>query len=146
VTRQASQVLGGKPELAGLRVLAVEDEQDSREMLELVLRSQGAEVVSVGSVAEAMQVLNNNGWQPQLLVSDLGMPDEDGYDLIRKVRARTAKEGGRLPAIAITGYAGQDENARALSAGYQTQLSKPVNWSDLVNTIMSVMRNGNANP
>jgi signal transduction histidine kinase/ActR/RegA family two-component response regulator len=132
----------GRPQLVGLRVLTVEDESDSREMLELVLRAQGAEVVSVASVREALQVLNNNGWKPDVLVSDLGMPDEDGYDLIRNLRSRTAEDGGELPAIAITGYAGQEENERALSAGYQTQLTKPVNWNDLIKTLLSLTRNG----
>jgi CheY-like chemotaxis protein len=141
--RQAGQSIhDSKPELVGLRVLAVEDESDSREMLELVLRAQGAEVVSVSSVREAIEVLNNNGWKPEVLVSDLGMPDEDGYDLIRKLRSRTAEEGGKLPAIAITGYAGQEENERALAAGYQTQLTKPVDWNDLVKTLVMLTRNG----
>lgn len=132
----------GEPELIGLRVLTVEDDSDSREMLELVLRSQGAEVVSVSSVHEALQILNNNGWKPDVLLSDLGMPDEDGYHLIRKVRSRTAAEGGMLPAIAITGYAGQEEIERALAAGYQTQLTKPVNWNDLVKTLVMLRRSG----
>jgi signal transduction histidine kinase/ActR/RegA family two-component response regulator len=145
-TESSSQVgaslKDGRPELVGLRVLTVEDESDSREMLELVLRSQGAEVVSVSSVREALQVLNSNGWKPDVLVSDLGMPEEDGYDLIRIVRGRSAKQGGDLPAIAVTGYAGQEETERALAAGYQAQLTKPVNWSDLVRTLLSVTRNG----
>jgi len=141
--RQAGQSLHeGKPELDGLRVLTVEDESDSREMLELVLRSQGAEVVSVSSVREALQVLNNNGWKPDVLVSDLGMPEEDGYDLIRKLRSRTPEQGGELPAIAITGYAGQEEAERSLAAGYQIQLTKPVNWNDLIKTLVMLTRNG----
>jgi CheY-like chemotaxis protein len=72
------------------------------------LRARGAEVVSVSSVREAVQVLNANGWKPQVLVSDLGMPEEDGYDLIRKLRSRAPEECGELPAIAITGYVGED--------------------------------------
>jgi signal transduction histidine kinase/integral membrane sensor domain MASE1/CheY-like chemotaxis protein len=141
--QQAGQYLpDSKPELVGLRVLTVEDDPDSREMLELVLRSQGAEVVSVSSVQEALQVLSDNGWKPELLVSDLGMPEEDGYDLMRKLRSRTAEQGGNLPAIAITGYAGQEESERALAAGYQMQLTKPVNWNDLIKTIVMLTRNG----
>lgn len=125
-----------------MRVLTVEDDPDSREMLEIVLRSQGAEVVGVSSVREALQVLNNNRWKPEVLVSDLGMPEEDGYDLIREVRSRVAEEGGALPAIAITGYTGNDESERALRAGYQTHLTKPVNWNDLVKNILGLTRNG----
>ena len=129
-------------ELAGFRILAVEDDADSREMLETVLRSRGAEVVSVSSVSEALQVLDSNGWQPEVLVSDLGMPDEDGYDLIRKLRSRVAEEGGRLPAIAITGYAGKEESERTLKAGYQSQLTKPVDWNELIKTISLLSRDG----
>jgi signal transduction histidine kinase/integral membrane sensor domain MASE1/CheY-like chemotaxis protein len=141
--RQASQIsLDGNSELVGLRILTVEDDADSREMLEMVLRARGAEVVSVSSVREAVQVLNANGWKPQVLVSDLGMPEEDGYDLIRKLRSRAPEECGTLPAIAITGYAGEEESKRALGAGYQTQLAKPVNWNELIKTIVTLARPG----
>jgi len=139
--RQARQAsLDGNSELVGLRILTVEDDADSREMLEMVLRARGAEVVSVSSVREAVQVLNANGWKPQVLVSDLGMPEEDGYDLIRKLRSRAPEECGELPAIAITGYAGEEESKRALGAGYQTQLAKPVNWNELIKTIVTLAR------
>ena len=132
----------GEPELVGLRILTIEDDADSREMLEMVLRSQGAEVVSVSSVREALQVLNSNGWKPNLLVSDLGMPDEDGYDLIKQLRSGAVAGGANLPAIAITGYAGKEEGERALGAGYQTQLTKPVNWPELIKNILELTRNG----
>jgi len=139
--RQGGQTSpNGNPELVGLRILTVEDDADSREMLEMVLRARGAEVVSVSSVREAVQVLNANGWKPQVLVSDLGMPEEDGYDLIRKLRSRAPEECGQLPAIAITGYAGEEESRRALGAGYQTQLAKPVNWNELIKTIVALAR------
>ena len=142
--RQANQTAPeGSTQLAALRILTVEDEADSSEMLEIVLRSRGAEVVSVSSVREALHVLNSNGWKPDVLVSDLGMPEEDGYDLIRKLRARAPEEYGGLPAIAITGYAGKEESERALDAGYQTQLSKPVNWNDLIETIALLTRKQN---
>ncbi len=127
--------LDGSPELIGLRILTVEDDPDSREMLEMILRSKGADVAAVGSVYEALQILNGKEWRPEVLVSDLGMPDEDGYDLIRKIRSMTAEEGGQVPAIALTGYAGKEEGERALRAGYQMHLAKPVDWSHLVGTI-----------
>jgi signal transduction histidine kinase/integral membrane sensor domain MASE1/CheY-like chemotaxis protein len=129
-------------ELTGLRVLSVEDDPDSREMLELALRAEGAEVVSVGSVREALQVLNGNEWRPAVMVSDIGMPDEDGYDLIRHLRSRTPEEGGNLPAIALTGFAGNGERERALDAGYQMHLTKPVEWSDLIRTIAGFAKDG----
>jgi CheY-like chemotaxis protein len=86
-------------------------------------------------VREALQILTGKEWRPEVVVSDLGMPDEDGYDLIRKIRSMTAEEGGQVPAIALTGYAGKEEGERALSAGYQVHLTKPVDWSDLVKSI-----------
>jgi signal transduction histidine kinase/integral membrane sensor domain MASE1/CheY-like chemotaxis protein len=143
VLRPSGQPSGHlNPELVGLRILTVEDDADSREMLEMVLRSQGAEVVSVSSVREAVQILNSNGWKPNLLVSDLGMAYEDGYDLIKKLRSGAIAEGAELPAIAVTGYAGKEEGERALAAGYQAQLTKPVNWNDLIKSILSLTRNG----
>ncbi len=101
----------------------------------MVLRTQGADVTAVGSVQEALQILNGNEWRPQILVSDLGMPDQDGYELIKQLRARTSAEGGEMPAIALTGYAGKEEGDRARNAGYQIHLAKPVNWYELVKTI-----------
>ena len=127
-------------ELAGLSILAVEDDPDSREMIELVLRSQGADVVAAASVREALEVLERNEWKPHILVSDLGMPEQDGYDLIRKIRSGSNGGQNSLPAIAITGYAGNEEGKRALSAGFQKHLTKPVNWSQLVKSIIELTR------
>lgn len=131
-------------ELTGLRVLSVEDDADSREMLEMALRAEGADVISVGSVREALHVLNGNEWRPAVMVSDIGMPDEDGYDLIRELRSRTPEQGGNLPAIALTGFAGNGERERALSAGYQMHLTKPVEWSNLIQTIAVFARDGSS--
>ncbi len=131
----AGVTFDGSAGLTGLRILAVEDDSDSREMIEMVLRTQGADVTAVGSVQEALQILNGNEWRPQILVSDLGMPDQDGYELIKQLRARTSAEGGEMPAIALTGYAGKEEGDRARNAGYQIHLAKPVNWYELVKTI-----------
>jgi CheY-like chemotaxis protein/anti-sigma regulatory factor (Ser/Thr protein kinase) len=132
-------------ELFGIRILTVDDDADSRYMLEMGLRSHGADVAAVGSVREALDVLNRSDWRPSLLLSDLGMPEEDGYDLIRKVRSRTAEDGGQLPAIALTGYAGKEEGARALQAGYQVHLSKPVNWTDLMRSILAFTHSRDGN-
>jgi signal transduction histidine kinase/integral membrane sensor domain MASE1/CheY-like chemotaxis protein len=128
--------------LSGLRILTVDNDPDSRYMIETGLRSQGADVAAVATVSEALAILNRKDWQPALLLSDLGMPEQDGYDLIRTVRSRTAEEGGRLPAIALTGYAGKEESERALTAGYQVHLSKPIDWSDLLRTIVDFTRDG----
>lgn len=78
------------------------------------------------------------------MVSDIGMPDEDGYDLIRQLRSRTPEQGGNLPAIALTGFAGNGERERALSAGYQMHLTKPVEWSNLIQTIAVFAKDGSS--
>jgi CheY-like chemotaxis protein len=126
--------------LEGVRVLLVEDDEDSRKLLGLMLKKQGAEVTSASSSAEALsafaQVL------PDVVLSDIGMADEDGYELMRKVRALPAEGGGLTPAIALTGYATRKDRERALSAGYQLHLAKPVEPADLVAAVarLSVRR------
>jgi len=127
--------------LAGVRVLVVDDDFDSRDVLAALLALRGAEARTVATVREAFEVLTE--WKPDVLVSDLGMPDEDGYDLIRKLRAREAGDGGSIPAIALTGYAAIEEGERAMSAGYQMHLGKPIEPNHLVNIIASFgARNG----
>lgn len=120
-------------ELSGVPIFLVEDDRDSRDMLETVLKSQGASVVSASSVNEALQELARSGWTSRVLVSDLGMPDRDGYDLIAEVRAHVTAE--QIPAVAITGYAGGEEGARAIAAGFQKHLTKPVNWRELIDAL-----------
>ena len=115
------------------RILIVDDDLDSREVLAAVLALRAAEVRSAGSVREALEALTE--WNPDVLISDIGMPGEDGYDLIREVRLRSAEEGGKIPAIALTGYAAAQEAERALSAGYQSHLSKPIEPSRLIRVI-----------
>jgi PAS domain S-box-containing protein len=126
----------GDAALAGLRVLVVDDDLDSREVLASLLALRAAEVRSAGSVAEALQALSD--WKPHVLVSDIGMPGRDGYDLIREVRARGSENGGQIPAIALTGYAAAQDGERALSAGYQSHLAKPVEPRHLVKLIASL--------
>jgi CheY-like chemotaxis protein len=121
--------------LAGMRILVVDDDSDSREVLAALLAMRGAETKSVSSVREALAVLTE--WKPHVLVSDIGLPVEDGYDLIRELRAREARDGGRIPAIALTGYAAAEEGQRALSAGYQMHLGKPIEPNNLVTLIAS---------
>jgi hypothetical protein len=97
----------------------------------------------VATVREALAVLT--GWKPDIIVSDIGLPDEDGYDLIRKVRTRQPGEGAMVPAIALTGYAGADEHDEALSAGYQTCLVKPIDPDKLAEVIGKFIgKNGKA--
>ncbi|HEY9434147.1 MAG TPA: PAS domain S-box protein, partial [Blastocatellia bacterium] len=122
--------------LRGLRVLVVDDEPDALEVLSLMLTNHGAEVKTCASAAEALQTLDE--WQPDALVSDIGMPREDGYDLLRKIRAREPERGGRTPAIALTAYARAEDARRALAAGYQMHIPKPVESDLLAATVASL--------
>ncbi len=122
-TRAIDRVDAGRT-LDGIRVLVVDDEADARDLISTVLQAGGARVTAVASAAEALDVLARQ--RPDVLVSDIGMPDEDGYALIRKVRALPAERGGRIPAAALTAYAGKDDRHRVLEAGYQQHVPKPV--------------------
>jgi PAS domain S-box-containing protein len=124
------------PELSGLRVLVVEDDADSRELLIAVLRQCEAEVMAVSRAADALDALDS--WRPDVLVSDIEMPDEDGYTLIRKVRARPAERGGQIPAAALTAYARSEDRMRALVAGFQIHVPKPVEPAELVTVVASL--------
>ena len=116
--------------LKGLRVLVVEDETDTRQMIAFALTAAGAEVKTAARAQEALDTLE--GWTPDVLVSDIGMPGVDGYAFIGEVRRREADAGGRLPAVALTAYAGVDARRRAISAGFQTHLAKPLDPAEMV--------------
>jgi signal transduction histidine kinase/ActR/RegA family two-component response regulator len=115
--------------LAGLRVLVCEDDVDSRELLQEMLSSEGATVRLAAAAGEALDHLRE--FQPDVLVSDIGLPLVDGYALMRHIRGLAPAEGGRTPAIALTAYAGAEDARRALSAGYQLHVTKPVDPRDL---------------
>src|SRR6266542_3893796 len=110
--------------LRDLRVLLVDDEPDARELLSLMLMSYEAEVRTCASAPEALQTLDE--WRPDVRVSDIGMPVEDGYELIRKIRAREPERGGLILAVALTAYARDEDARRAIEAGYQAHVPKPV--------------------
>ncbi len=120
----------GLPRLNGLRVLFVDDQVDARELVSELLQVYGAEVIAVDSADNAIKAIENSS--PDVLVSDIGMPREDGYDLIRKIRARKAENGGRIPAVAVTGFAGSEHSRRALAEGFQRYLAKPIDPAELI--------------
>lgn len=122
--------------LSKRRILVVEDDLDTQELLSTVLRRHGAKVAAVTSVENALAEIERE--KPDVIISDIGMAGENGYELIRKVRARSREEGGHIPAIALTAYAGVADRRRALLAGFQTHLSKPVEPEDLVAVILSL--------
>jgi PAS domain S-box-containing protein len=127
---------GRGPSLDGLKVLVVEDEPDSREFVEVVLKGRGAEVVGVGSAYEALAEMERQ--QFDVLVSDIGMPLTDGYALINQIRQLSAERGGEIPAVALTAYAGVEDRMRALSAGYQTHVPKPVEPAELLTAVANL--------
>jgi len=119
--------------LAGLRVLVVDDEVDTLELLKLVFQQYGGQVILAQSAAEAIAAVARE--RPDVLVSDISMPGEDGYSLIQKVRALSSAQGGQTPAIALTAYARVEDCQRALAAGFQMHVAKPVNPDELVATV-----------
>ncbi|MCA1616121.1 MAG: response regulator, partial [Acidobacteria bacterium] len=142
-TAGGSMALDCPPQLDRLRVLVVDDEEDTRDLLRTMLEQCGSEVVTAGSAMEALEALEKS--KPDVLISDIGMPEEDGYALIRKVRALSAARGGKVPAIALTAYARTDDRVRALVAGFQVHLPKPIEPVELVAVVASLVgRTGTA--
>jgi PAS domain S-box-containing protein len=123
--------------LVGIRVLAVDDEADAREMIKTLLETCGADVLTASSAKEGLEVLA--GWKPHVIVCDISMPEEDGYSFIRKVREAERNNGVNIPAIALTGYVRIEERMRALEAGYQMFVPKPVEASELVSIITGLI-------
>jgi signal transduction histidine kinase len=121
---------GEPPGLSGIRVFLVDDEPDARDAMSVLLRQAGASVHVFGSAEAAFEALRAN--PPDVLLSDIAMPGEDGYSLIRRVRALPAAEGGQVPAAAITAYTGPKDRFEALVAGYDEHLAKPLNPDDLL--------------
>ncbi|MCC5661613.1 response regulator [Nostoc sp. XA010] len=133
---QPDSLLEQEPELTGIRVLMVDDEPDTRELSTALLTQYGAEVLTVTSAAEALASLES--FQPDVLVSDIGMPEMDGYALLQQVRSLPPSKGGQIPAIALTAYARVEDQQRAKSAGFQHHISKPLDVQRLVQTVSAL--------
>jgi CheY-like chemotaxis protein len=125
-------------ELRGTRVLVVDDDADNREMLAMILEHSGAVVATADSASEALRVLEKE--HSQVLISDIGLPDEDGYSLLRKIRALSKARGGEIPAIALTGYGSQEDRAQANAGGFQAHLTKPVALDEMLAAIVRVLQ------
>lgn len=125
------------PNLIGKQVLIVDDNDDSLELMAFVLEECQVDVIRASSVAEAMQCLDRS--RPDLLISDISMPGEDGYVMIEKVKQLTAAQGWQLPAIALTAFATEEEQRRLLAAGFQLRLAKPIDPNDLVATVARIL-------
>jgi signal transduction histidine kinase/ActR/RegA family two-component response regulator len=124
--------------LEGLRVLLVEDEADARDLLVMMLEQFGAQVMAAGSASEALQAMESA--VPDVLVSDIAMPVVDGYTLIRRIRALESERGAPIPAVALTAYARGEDRQRALEAGFQVHVPKPVEPEDLASVLVKLTR------
>jgi PAS domain S-box-containing protein len=131
------------PILEGVKVLVVDDEGDSREFITTVLRECQAEVTAVASVSEALQMLSL--WKPDVLVSDIGMPQEDGYSLIRKVRSLPPEQGGNIPSAALTAYTGVEDRIKAIQAGFHLHLPKPIEPTELAIVVAGLVDRNSLN-
>jgi CheY-like chemotaxis protein len=140
VRHQEKESLACEPEsslLSDTQVLVVDDEPDIRDLVSFILQDYGVEVTAVSSAQEALQALSES--IPDVLISDIGMPKTDGYMLMREVRARSPQQGGHVPAIALTAYAGEMNQQQALAAGFQMHISKPVDPDVLVKAIVNLI-------
>jgi CheY-like chemotaxis protein len=129
------------PSLLSVRVLVVDDEPDAREMLVTALKRFGAQVASASSSAEAVRLLAQTPPErrPMVVVSDIGLPREDGYALIEQIRSLPPEKGGAIPAVAVTGYANPDDRERALAAGYQLHVGKPIDPHAIARAVARVI-------
>jgi PAS domain S-box-containing protein len=128
----------GAAELSGLKVVVVDDQIDARDLIRRVLEDCAAEVFTAGTAQEALALVEAH--RPDVLITDIGMPDADGFELLRRVRALGPERGGKVPAIALTAFARSEDRTRALRAGFRVHVSKPVDPSELVATVASVAR------
>ena len=128
--QNGSRLIQSSTALDGLRILVVDDEADARQIISTVIKRTGAEVKTCESASEALQLLQQ--WHPDVLMSDIAMPDEDGYSFINKVRSLPVDQGGHTPAAAFTAYAREEDRKRALDAGFQMHIAKPVSSNKLV--------------
>jgi CheY-like chemotaxis protein len=136
VTGALQSVVAEHTSLAGITVLAVDDEPDARGLIKRVLEDCGARVFVADSARAGLEILQRE--KPNILISDIGMPNEDGYTLIRLVRALDPEHGGRTPAAALSAFARPEDRTRALRAGYQMHLSKPVEPTELTAVVASL--------
>ena len=125
------------PRLDALRILVIDDDEDGRDLTAMVLAQAGATVDAAASAAEALEILGTN--QPDVLVTDIRLPGEDGYGLIRQIREHEAEHGGFLPAVALTGYTRAEDKAEALAAGFQAHLPKPIEPATLTTALAALV-------
>ena len=123
--------------LTGTRILAVDDSKDTRELIATILQTCGAHVITASSAQEGLELFA--GWRPHVVICDIGMPEEDGYSFIKKVRQLSPENGGNTPAIALTGYARVEDRMTALTAGFQMFVPKPIESSELCAVVANLV-------
>jgi CheY-like chemotaxis protein len=138
VADEPSALESSTERLDGQRILVVDDERDTCDVVAAILQSAGAEARVALSGSAALEALTT--WPADIVVSDIGMPEMDGLELIRTIRARNAEDGGRVLAVALTAYARVDDRRRALSAGFHAYLAKPIDPGELVAVVKSLTR------
>jgi len=130
----AGEIIGAEVgSLEGLRVLLVDDEPEARMVVGTIIRRAGAEVRACASAGEGLTELSN--WLPDVILSDIAMPREDGYSFISKIRSLPREEGGATPAAALTAYAREEDRVQALAAGFQMHVAKPIEPNDLITIV-----------
>ena len=134
IAREAAMRFERHTTLAGLRILIIDDDEDTRDLIKTMIEQYGAESRRAGTIAEALTAVEE--WKPSILLSDIGLAGEDGYDLIRRVRALSPDRGGDTPAVAVTAYASGEDRRRALDAGFQSHITKPVDQIELIDTLV----------
>src|SRR5262249_3369907 len=134
--------------LEGVSVLVVDDQEEARVILTHALSEYGAQVTTVSSGAEALAILSSppDGRRPDALILDIAMPDEDGYAVLKKVRVLEVKQGAQIPAIALTAHARAEDRFRALRAGFQMHVAKPVEPTELAVVILSLIKRFDIKP
>ena len=126
------------PDLTGIRILTVDDDADARDLITIILDQAGADVLTVHSAADLLA--NLEAFQPDLLISDIGMPEVDGYTLIQQIRTLPAEQGGQVPAIALTAYAREVDQQRAIRSGYQQHVTKPIEPDQLLQAVVRLVQ------
>jgi CheY-like chemotaxis protein len=137
-TRETKKIPDRATDLSGLRVLVVDDDADTLEILDIVLKQYGAAVRTAASSAAALEIFRE--WKPDVLLSDLGMPVEEGFTFIAKIRALSPGEGGNTPAAALTAYVADTDRLKALEAGFQLHVAKPIDPATLAATVAEMGR------